>query len=293
MKSGKFILKIKGLRQARLIQAIFALSLHKQRSRSTALVCSSKNVKMIYKAIRNVGQYLMLMSRVFARPERFRMFLKQYVREIEQLGIDSTGIVLLISFFIGAVITIQIKMNIDSPFMPRWTVGYVTREIMLLEFSSSIMCLILAGKVGSNIASELGTMRVTQQIDALEIMGVNSANYLILPKITAMITTIPLMVIFSIFAGIIGAFCTCWFGSVLTAVDLEYGLQYEFVEWFVWSSIIKSLFFAFIIASVSSYWGYTVQGGSVNVGKASTNAVVNSSVLILFFDLVLTNILSS
>lgn len=176
--------------------------------------------------------------------------------------------------------------------MPRWVVGYVTREIMLLEFSSAIMCLILAGKVGSNIASELGTMRVTQQIDALEIMGINSANYLILPKIMAMVTFIPVMVTFSIFAGIIGAFCTCWFGGIMTAVDLEYGLQYEFMEWFVWGSYIKSLFFAFIIASVSAYYGYTVNGGSIEVGKASTNAVVSSSVLILFADLILTRLLS-
>lgn len=134
------------------------------------------------KALKTVGRYIMLMGRTFARPERMRMFFRQYINEMGQLGVNSIGIVLLISFFIGAVITIQIKLNIESPFMPRWTVGYVTREIMLLEFSSSIMCLILAGKVGSNIASELGTMRVTQQIDALEIMGVNSANYLILPK---------------------------------------------------------------------------------------------------------------
>ena len=154
------------------------------------------------KALKTVGRYIMLMGRTFARPERMRMFFRQYINEMGQLGVNSIGIVLLISFFIGAVITIQIKLNIESPFMPRWTVGYVTREIMLLEFSSSIMCLILAGKVGSNIASELGTMRVTQQIDALEIMGVNSANYLILPKIFAMVTTIPFLVTFSIFAGI-------------------------------------------------------------------------------------------
>ena len=168
---------------------------------------------MITKWLKTFGKYLMLMGRVFSRPERMRMFFRQYLEELEKLGVNSIGIVLLISFFIGAVITIQIKLNIQSPFMPRWTVGYVTREIMLLEFSSAIMSLILAGKVGSNIASELGSMRVTQQIDALEIMGVNSANYLILPKITAMVTTIPLMVTFSIFAGIIGAFCTCWFGG--------------------------------------------------------------------------------
>lgn len=243
------------------------------------------------KPISTLGKYLMLMGRVFSRPERFRMYFKQYVSEMAQLGINSIGIVLLISFFIGAVICVQIKLNIESPWMPRFVVGYTTREILLLEFSSSIMCLILAGKVGSNIASEIGTMRVTQQIDALEIMGINSASYLILPKITGLMTMIPFLVIFSIAAGIIGAFCTAWIGGIMNATDLEYGLQYTFVEWYIWCSFIKSLFFAFIIASVSAYFGYTVEGGSIAVGKASTDSVVSSSVLILFSDLILTQIL--
>lgn len=243
------------------------------------------------KPISTLGKYLMLMGRVFSRPERFRMYFKQYVSEMAQLGINSIGIVLLISFFIGAVICIQIKLNIESPWMPRFVVGYTTREILLLEFSSSIMCLILAGKVGSNIASEIGTMRVTQQIDALEIMGINSASYLILPKIIGLMTMIPFLVIFSIAAGIIGAFCTAWIGGIMNATDLEYGLQYTFVEWYIWCSFIKSLFFAFIIASVSAYFGYTVEGGSIAVGKASTDSVVSSSVLILFSDLILTQIL--
>ena len=246
---------------------------------------------IILKPIATVGKYLMLMGRTFSRHERFRVYFKQYVSEMVQLGVNSIGIVLLISFFIGAVITIQIKLNIESAWMPRWVVGYTTREIMLLEFSSSIMCLILAGKVGSNIASEIGTMRVTQQIDALEIMGVNSASYLIMPKIAALITMIPFLVTFSIVAGIIGAFCTCWFGGVMNAEDLAYGLQYCFQEWFIWCSFIKSVFFAFIIASVSAYFGYTVEGGSIAVGKASTDSVVMSSVLILFSDLVLTQLL--
>ena len=243
------------------------------------------------KPISTLGKYQMLMGRVFSRPERFRMYFKQYVSEMAQLGINSIGIVLLISFFIGAVICIQIKLNIESPWMPRFVVGYTTREILLLEFSSSIMCLILAGKVGSNIASEIGTMRVTQQIDALEIMGINSASYLILPKIAGLMTMIPFLVIFSIAAGIIGAFCTAWIGGIMNATDLEYGLQYTFVEWYIWCSFIKSLFFAFIIASVSAYFGYTVEGGSIAVGKASTDSVVSSSVLILFSDLILTQIL--
>ncbi len=243
------------------------------------------------KPISTLGTYLMLMGKVFSRPERFRVYFKQYINEIYKLGINSIGIVLLISFFIGAVICIQIKLNIESPWMPRFVVGYTTREILLLEFSSSIMCLILAGKVGSNIASEIGTMRVTQQIDALEIMGINSASYLILPKILGLMTMIPLLVIFSIGAGIIGAFSTAWFAGIMNATDLEYGLQYNFVEWYIWCSFIKSLFFAFIIASVSAYFGYVVEGGSIAVGKASTDSVVSSSVLILFSDLILTQLL--
>ena len=234
----------------------------------------------------------MLMGRSFSRPERFRMFWKQYVKEMQQLGIDSIGIVLLISFFIGAVICIQMKLNIQSPWMPRWVSGYTTREILLLEFSSSIMCLILAGKVGSNIASELGTMRVTQQIDALEIMGVNSACYLILPKVLGLITIMPLLVIFSSASGIVGGYATAVIGHVLTPDDLTAGLQHQFNPWFMWMSIIKSLFFAFIISSVSAFFGYSVDGGSVEVGKASTAAVVNSSILILFSDVFLTQVLS-
>ena len=210
----------------------------------------------ILKALQTFGEYLILMARTFARPERMRMFLKKYVKEMSALGVDSIGIVLLISFFIGAVICIQMKLNIQSPWMPKFVTGYTTREIMLLEFSSSIMCLILAGKVGSNIASELGTMRVTAA------------------------------------TGILGAYATAYIGHVLSPDDLTVGLQHDFKAWFMWMSIIKSLFFAFIISSVSSYYGYTVKGGSVEVGEASTSAVVSSSVLILFSDVFLTQLLS-
>ena len=247
---------------------------------------------LIEKWLTTAGRYTILMKRTFARPERFRMFFKQYVKEMAQLGVDSIGIVLLISFFIGAVICIQMKLNIQSPWMPRWVSGYTTREIMLLEFSSSIMCLILAGKVGSNIASEIGAMRVTQQIDALEIMGINSASYLILPKIMGMITIMPFLVIFSSAMGIVGAYATAYIGHIMAPDDLTIGLQHNFKAWFVWMSIIKSLFFAFIISSVPAYFGYSVEGGSVDVGKASTDAVVSSSALILFSDVFLTQLLS-
>jgi len=249
-------------------------------------------VKLLQRWLTTFGRYMMLMGRTFSRPERLRMFLKEYVKEMVQLGINSIGIVLLISFFIGAVICIQMKLNIQSPWMPRWVSGYTTREILLLEFSSSIMCLILAGKVGSNIASELGTMRVTQQIDALEIMGVNSACYLILPKIMGLLTIMPLLVVFSSGMGIVGAYATAFIGHIIAPDDLTAGLQHNFIPWFVYMSIIKSLFFAFIISSVPAYFGYSVEGGSVDVGKASTNAVVSSSALILFSDVFLTQLLS-
>ena len=246
---------------------------------------------LITKGLAGFGRYLMLMGKVFSLPEKWRMYLKQYVKEMAQLGVDSIGIVLLISFFIGAVICIQIKLNIQSPWMPAFTTGYTTREIMVLEFSSSIMCLILSGKGGSNIASEMGTMRVTQQIDALEIMGVNSASFLILPKIMGMLTMMPFLVIFSIAAGFIGAYATALAG-IITVDDLTLGLLHDFNQWFIWMSIIKSFVFAFIISSVSAYCGYTVEGGSIDVGKASTNAVVRSSMLILFADIFLTPLLS-
>ena len=247
---------------------------------------------LIEKWLTTFGRYLMLMGRTFSRPERMRMFFKQYVKEMAQLGVNSIGIVLLISFFIGAVICIQMKVNIQSPWMPRFTTGYTTREILLLEFSSSIMCLILAGKVGSNIASEIGTMRVTQQIDALEIMGVNSASFLILPKILGLVTMIPVLVTFSIVSGFIGAYATAYIGGIITAEDLTYGMQHGVNLWFVWMGYIKSFFFAFIIASVSAFYGYTVEGGSQEVGKASTDSVVHCSMLILFADIFLTQILS-
>lgn len=247
---------------------------------------------LFHKSLTTFGRYLSLLGRVFTRPERMRMFFKQYLKEMSQLGVDSIGIVLLISFFIGAVICIQIELNIRSPWMPRFLTGYTTREIMLLEFSSAIMCLILAGKVGSNIASEIGTMRVTQQIDALEIMGVNSANYLILPKVLGLMTMMPVLVTFSIFSGIVGAYATAFVGNILIADDLTVGLQYEFNEWYVWMGYIKSIFFAFIITTVSAFYGYTVEGGSVEVGKASPQSVVSSSVFILFSDVLLTKLLS-
>ena len=162
---------------------------------------------------------------------------------------------------------------------------------MLLEFSSSIMCLILAGKVGSSITSEIGTMRVTEQIDALEIMGINSANFLVLPKVIAFVTFIPILVILSMFTSLLGGYLITIATGIVSPEIYVYGIQTMFTEWYVWYALIKSLFFAFVISSVSSYFGYHVTGGALQVGKASTNAVVTSSILILLLDVILTNLM--
>ena len=207
------------------------------------------------------------------------------------LVIGSIAIVVTISLFIGAVITIQTQLNVSSPLLPAYTVGLVTRDTLLLEFSSSIMCLLLAGKIGSNIASEIGTMRVTEQIDALDIMGVNSANYLILPKIAAMVVFIPVLVVFSMFSGLFGGYIVSAFTDIIPASRYIYGLQSYFNEYYVWYTIIKSFFFAFVISSVASYFGYRVKGGALEVGKASTDSVVVSSVMILLLDVILTKLL--
>lgn len=244
----------------------------------------------IVQSLDSVGQYATLLLRTLTLPDKLREFLKEFFREMYKLGVNSLWIVIIISFFIGAVMVIQIALNVDSPFLPRYTVGFVSREIMLLEFSSTIMCLILAGKVGSNIASEIGTMRVTEQIDALEIMGVNSANYLILPKVTAFVAFMPVLVVFSMFLGIVGGYVICVITNTPSPETYIYGIQSFFNEFFIWYSILKSMLFGFIIATVAAYFGYHAKGGSLDVGKASTDSVVMNSILILVADLAFTQL---
>ena len=245
------------------------------------------------KILEHIGEYVLLMGRTFRLPDRQRMFWRQYAFELDKQGTQSVPIDLIISIFIGAIMTLQIKLDMENPLLPRYTVGVVTRDTMLLEFSSTILCLILAGKVGSNIASEIGTMRITEQIDAMEMMGVNSANYLILPKITAFITMMPILVIFSVASALIGGYLMALLGGVLTVDEYVYGITYAFIEFHVPYAIIKSMIFGFVITSVSAYYGYTTRGGALEVGKASTNAVVNSSVIILFLDIFLTKLMLS
>lgn len=246
---------------------------------------------LLTNSFEKLGQYVMLVRKVFTQPQKWRIFFNQLIKEINKLGVDSISIVIIISFFIGAVIVIQIALNISNPLLPRYTVGFTSREIILLEFSSTIMCLILTGKVGSNISSEIGTMRVTEQIDALEIMGVNSASYLILPKAVGLMIFIPVLVVLSMFCGIIGGFAVCSLTQAVTVIDFEYGLQSFFKEFYIWYAIMKTIFFAFLIATISAYYGYYAKGGSLDVGKASTNAVVVTSILILISDLIITDLM--
>ncbi len=246
---------------------------------------------IITDSLATFGKYCVFMSRVVGIPDRWKVFFQRTVAEITKLGIDSIPLVIVISLFIGAVCTIQMQLNIVSPLIPAYSTGLATREIILLEFSNSILCLILAGKVGSNIASEIGTMRVTEQIYALDIMGVNSANFLVFPKLVGFLLIMPVLVVFCIFTSIMGGVLISLVTDIIPLNRFIYGLQTMFREWYVWYGLIKSLFFSYIITTVAAFYGYYVKGGALEVGKASTNAVVASSILILLLDVVLTKLL--
>ena len=238
-----------------------------------------------------IGRYFMLMGKVFSRPEKAAIYRRRIIYEMESLGIDSIGLTAIISVFIGAVITLQMCINLDSPFIPRSLVGYATRETMILEFSSTVVALILAGKVGSSIASEIGTMRITEQIDALEIMGVNSASYLILPKIIGTVFFFPFLTILSMIIGVAGGYVVSILTGAVNPDSYIVGVQYQFKPFYITYSLIKSSVFAFIITSISGFYGYFANGNSLEVGRASTQAVVVSSIVILIFNLILTQLL--
>ncbi len=237
------------------------------------------------------GRYFLLLSKTFKRPEKFSIYKNQIFVEMDNLGLKSIGIVAIISVFMGAVATIQTAFNIDHPFMPIYAIGFTTRQSMILEFSPTIISLVLAGKVGSRISSEIGTMRVTEQIDALEIMGINPAGFLILPKVVAAMVIFPALVIISMFLGIFGG----WLASVATNVVPEanfiYGILFEFSDFDVFYALIKTVVFAFLITTISGYFGFYTSGGALEVGQSSTKAVVFSSIFIIVFNLILTQLL--
>ncbi len=239
----------------------------------------------------HIGKYTLMMKKVFSRPEKGRIYMQQIVHEINEIGFNSVGIVVIISVFMGAVVTLQTAYNLENPLIPLYIIGLGTRDTMILEFSSTIVGLILAGKVGSNIASEIGTMRVTEQIDALEIMGINSASYLVLPKIIASVFFNPFLTIISIFVGVFGGWGAAVMTGAVTSTNFIYGVQYAFTPFYVIYALIKTVVFAFIIVSVSAYEGYYCTGGALEVGRASTKAVVYSSLIILLFNVILTQLL--
>ena len=240
-----------------------------------------------------LGHYFFFVWQVFSKPQHWRRFWKQWLYEVNSLGINSLPIIAIISMFIGAALTIQTAYNIDSPFIPLYAVGLATRDSIILEFSPTIISLILAGKVGSSIASELGTMRVTEQIDALEIMGVNSSSFLVLPKVMAALFINPFLVIISMFIGITGGWGFGVLAGVVSTTEFVYGVQYAFQPFYVSYAIIKTIAFAFLITSISSYFGYYTQGGALEVGSSSTKAVVYSSIFVLVVNYLLTQMLLS
>ena len=247
-------------------------------------------MKILGKFFGAIGRYVMLLGKVFSRPEKINIYYRRTINEIEALGINSIPLVAIISIFIGAVITLQMALTLESPFIPKFMIGYATRETMFLEFSSTVVAIILAGKVGSNIASEIGTMRITEQIDALEIMGVNSASYLIMPKIIATVFSFPLLALFSMIIGTLGGYIIAMTGVVLPAEYIE-GLHYYFIPFEITYSLIKMAVFAFLTTSISAFYGYSPKGNSLEVGRASTRAVVTSSITIMIFNLILTQLM--
>jgi phospholipid/cholesterol/gamma-HCH transport system permease protein len=241
--------------------------------------------------MRKIGKYILMLKDVFTIPNKWKVFFERLIDELNGIGINSLPIVALMSSFIGGVIALQTASNMSSPLLPAYTVGYITQSSTILEFSPTIISLILAGKIGSNIASEIGTMRVTEQIDALEIMGVNSLNFLVLPKITAAIIFFPILVIFSMALSMLGGWISLVLSNLSTTEEYLLGLRAFFDPFHIKYALTKTVVFGFLIVSVSSFYGYYVKGGSLDVGRASTQAVVSSSVTILIANFLLTQMI--
>lgn len=232
-----------------------------------------------------------MLKQVFSKPQRARVFREALFREIDELGHKSIGIIAFISFFIGGVIALQTALNLESPFIPKSLIGFAAKRSVILEFAPTFCSIILAGKVGSYITSSIGTMRVTEQIDALEVMGINSLNYLVLPKIIATVFFYPFLIILGMFLGIFGGWVAGVLSGLFSGADYIAGVQLDFDPFLITYALIKTIVFAFLIATVPSYHGYYVKGGSLEVGKASTQSVVWTTVLIVIANYFLTQML--
>lgn len=237
------------------------------------------------------GRYLLFLRQVFRRPEKWRLTIRQFFVEAGKLVIGSIPLTALISVFIGAVLVIQTANNMTSPMLPKMYIGYMTRESLILEFCSTMVCLILAGKIGSNISSEIGTMRITEQIDAMEMMGINSASYLVMPKILSTTLLNPLLTLMSFIMGLLGGYLIIALTGMIKISDYLDGIRFAFNGYYITYSMIKTAVFSFIISSVSAFYGYYAGGGSLGVGRSATTAIVVSSALILIFNLILTRIM--
>jgi len=241
--------------------------------------------------VEHVGKYFLMLKQVFKKPQKWSVFREMLFREIEDLGLKSLGIVMFISFFVGGVVAIQTALSVASPFIPKYLIGFATKRSVILEFAPTFMSVILAGKVGSYITSSIGTMRVTEQIDALEVMGINSLNYLVLPKIIAVLFFYPLLILLAMFLGIYGGYAAGILTDLFYAEDYIYGVQLDFNPYFIKYALTKTIVFAFIIATIPAYHGYYVKGGSLEVGRASTQAVVWTSIVIILLNYFLTQML--
>lgn len=238
----------------------------------------------MYKLLEHFGKYLLMLKGMFTRPENARVYWKEFLHQCNEIGIGSMGIVVIISLFLGAVTTVQTAYQLISPLVQKYIIAQIIRDSTFLELSPTVVCIVLAGVVGSKIASELGNMRVTEQIDALEIMGINTKTYLILPKVVAALVVIPCLIVISMFLSVWGGYAAGTFSGILSHEQFVQGLTKDFVSFNLTFGLIKAFTFAFIISSISSYYGYHVKGGALEIGRASTTSVVVSCVLILFAD---------
>lgn len=242
------------------------------------------------KLLHHIGAYFLMLRMVFIKPTKGKVMRKLIFQDIQDLIIGSLGIVGFLSFFVGGVVSIQTALNIESPLIPKNLVGFATRQSVILEFAPTFMCIILAGKVGSYITSSIGTMRVTEQIDALEVMGINSVNYLVFPKIIAMLL-LPIVINISMFLGILGGYAATLYGGFSSSADFIEGIQMDFKPFHVVYAFIKTLLFALILATIPSYHGYYMKGGALEVGKAATVAFVWTSVVIIMLNYFVTQLL--
>ena len=240
--------------------------------------------------IQNIGSYFLMLSKVFTRFSRWSVMKDLIIREVDSLIIRSVGIVSFISFFVGGVVAIQTALNLTNPLLPKNLIGFATRQSIILEFAPTFISVIMAGKVGSYITSSLGTMKVTEQIDALKVMGINTYNYLIFPKVIAMLFY-PFIITISMFLGIFGGYIASIYGGFCTSSEFVEGIQLEFIPYHVSYAFVKTSFFAFILATVPSYHGYFLKGGALDVGKASTTSFVWTSVIIIITNYIITQLL--